>query len=208
VPITVEGLRRIMPLLPQDKAHLYLPHLEVAMREFDIITSLRMAGFLAQMAHESGQLSRWTENLNYSAEGLRRTWPTRFKTDRTAQKYARKPEAIANYVYADRYGNGNEASGDGWRFRGRGPGQLTFRSNYRTMGAALGLDLEGEPDLVATPPVGFRAFGAFWVKNGLNEIADTGDVRQMTRVINGGLLGLHEREELFARAKTVLGVRS
>lgn len=210
--VTVAELRRVMPALPLVKAEQFLPDLDVALREFDISTTRRLAAFLSQIAHESNQLSRWVENLNYSTDGLIKTWPARFghgrkanaqqraEGRRLAERLARKPEAIANYVYANRGGNGNEASGHGWLYRGRGPGQLTLLDNYRAMGRVLKLDLVAEPDLVATPAVGFRAFGAFWSVNRLNQIAESGDVRAVTRVINPGLLGLAEREEFYRRA--------
>lgn len=184
----------------------YLPLLDAAMREFKIDSELRAAAFLAQMAHESAGLTRWTENLNYSATGLMNTWPRRFPTPAAAQHYHRQPEKIANKVYANRMGNGSEASGDGWRYRGRGPGQLTGRENYTKMAQRLGVDLVANPDLVATPAVGFRSFGAFWMDHGLNPLADLGQMRKITLAINGGLLGLDERQELYEVAKRALGL--
>src|ERR1041385_1279298 len=133
------ALSRIMPRAPEVAA--WSRVLDRAMEEFSIDTPLRKAAFLAQVAYESSELRRLVENLNYSAAGLRSTWPKRFPSDALARAYARQPERIANYVYANRLGNGDVASGDGWRFRGRGLLQVTGRSNYTAVGAALGLPL-------------------------------------------------------------------
>lgn len=180
--------------------------LDAAMHRFEIDTPPRMAAFAAQLAHESGQLQRWTENLNYRWERLRQVFPKHFTSDAQAQAFDRKPERIANRVYASRMGNGPEASGDGWRYRGRGPIQLTGRDNYRACGSAIGVDLVGDPDLLATPGPGCLAAAWFWTRNGLNALADAGDFVTITRRINGGLNGLAERRAFWEQAKTVFGV--
>ena len=180
--------------------------LDAAMRRFEIDTPSRMAAFAAQLAHESGQLQRWTENLNYRWERLRQVFPKYFTSDAEARAFDRKPERIANRVYASRMGNGPEASGDGWRYRGRGPIQLTGRDNYRACGSAIGVDLVGDPDLLATPGPGCLAAAWFWARNGLNALADAGDFVTITRRINGGLNGLAERREFWEQAKEVFGV--
>lgn len=209
--LDLDRLRKIMPQLPAADAERYLPHLLAAMQEFEIDTPARAAAFLAQLAHESAELTRWAENLNYSAAGLRRTWPARFAGKAgwaLALKLARQPADIANLVYASRMGNGPPESGDGWRFRGRGPIQLTGRDNYLRAGAALGLPLEDEPHLVAEPGVGFRAAGLYWTRwKGLNAIADTetdAAFAAITRKINGGTAGLAERRRYWKRAKEAL----
>ena len=180
--------------------------LDAAMGRFEIDTPPRMAAFAAQLAHESGQLQRWTENVNYRWERLRQVFPKYFSSDAEARAFDRKPERIANRVYAGRMGNGPEASGDGWRYRGRGPIQLTGRDNYRACGSAIGVDLVGDPDLLATPGPGCLAAAWFWARNGLNALADAGDFVTITRRINGGLNGLAERREFWERAKEVFGV--
>jgi len=180
--------------------------LDAAMRRFEIDTPSRMAAFAAQLAHESGQLQRWTENLNYRWERLRQVFPKYFTSDAEARAFDRKPERIANRVYASRMGNGPEASGDGWRYRGRGPIQLTGRDNYRACASAIGVDLVGEPELLATPGPGCLAAAWFWARNGLNALADAGDFVTITRRINGGLNGLAERRAFWEQAKTVFGV--
>jgi putative chitinase len=177
-----------------------------AMARFEIHRPARKAAFLAQLAHESGQLSRWTENLNYRWQRLRQVFPTYFRTDGEAQAFDRQPERIANRVYGGRLGNGPEATGDGWRYRGRGPIQLTGRENYRTCGAALDVDLLTRPERLETPEVGCLAAAWFWASKGLNALADAGDFVTITRRINGGLIGLADRQELWERAKAVFGV--
>jgi len=183
-----------------------VPALDAAMQRFDIASPARSAAFLAQLAHESGQLQHWTENLNYGWQGLLKTFPKYFKSEAEARQFERKPERIANRVYADRMDNGNEASGDGWRYRGRGPIQLTGKDNYRTCGVGIGVDLVNEPERLETPEVGCLAAAWFWASKGLNALADAGDFVTITRRINGALKGLEERTAFWTRAKAVFGV--
>lgn len=171
---------------------------------FSLTTPARQSAFLAQAAHESAGFTRLTENLNYSATGLAATWPGRFRgadgqPNALAQALHRRPEAIANLVYASRMGNGPEASGDGWRYRGRGLLQITGRAQYQRCGAALGLPLVEQPDLLAQPEPAVLSAAWFWQVNGLNELADAGDFEAITRRINGGLNGLAERRALWAK---------
>lgn len=170
-----------------------------AMVKYDITTPQRQAGFLANCAHESQGFRRVSENLNYSVDGLRRVFP-RYFDESLAQHYARKPEAIANHVYAHRLGNGDERSGDGWKYRGRGLIQLTGRSNYR----AYSPKAEANPDLLLEPFYAADSAGWFWHKNDLNTLADRGDVTALCRRINGGLNGLVEREKHYDAMLTVL----
>ena len=169
--------------------------LESVIREFDISNPFRLAHFLAQTAHESGNFKHVRENLNYSAEGLLRTFPKYFSKE-TAPIYARKPEMIANIVYESRMGNGNRNTGDGWRFRGRGYLQLTGRVNYKSFGDFISVDLTKDPDLVATKyPLTSAAW--FFEKNKLWAICDQGvdvaTIRQVSRRVNGGTIGLQDR---------------
>jgi putative chitinase len=203
--LTRADLEAVMPLAAK-VADSVIDALDAAMRRFEIDTPSRMAAFAAQLAHESGQLQRWTENLNYRWERLRQVFPKYFTSDAEARAFDRKPERIANRVYASRMGNGPEASGDGWRYRGRGPIQLTGRDNYRACGSAIGVDLVGDPELLATPGPGCLAAAWFWDRNGLNALADAGDFVTITRRINGGLNGLAERRAFWEQAKTVFGV--
>ena len=176
-----------------------------------ITTRRRVAHFLAQIGHESGSLTRTEENLNYSATRLRQIWPTRF-TAETALNYANHPQRIANRVYANRMGNGDEASGDGWRYRGRSPIQLTGRDNYRRMADLTGLPLLSKPDLACNVTEGALIAATWWQANGLNPLADTGDTLAVSRRVNLGSAtttrtpnGLRDRIERTRRAGTVLG---
>ena len=153
-----------------------------------------MAAFIGQCSHESGGFRTLNENLNYSAQGLRNTWPSRFPDDATANAYARQPEKIANKVYGGRMGNGPEASGDGWRYHGRGLIQLTGKANYQAAGAALGVDLVANPDLAATPKYAALTAGWYWDTHKLNALADKQDNTAITKAINGSTLGLIDRQ--------------
>lgn len=208
--ITEQKLSAIMPACSNVTA--WVTALNNAMSRFDITGGQRMAAFLAQVAHESGQLARLSENLNYSAKRLMQVWPSRFPTLEKAQKYEKNPEKLANYVYAGRLGNGDEASGDGWRFRGRGLIQLTGRGNYRAAGQGIGLPLEEQSDLLGQPEAAALSAAWFWKSHGLNELADdrsndndNEDFKTITKRINGGTVGLQERIAFWKRAKTVLG---
>lgn len=203
--ITRDQLIHIMPHAAARAAQFLTP-LSAAMDEFGIDTPARKSAFLAQAAHESSQLGSLVENLNYSAEGLINTWRRRF-TLVDAAAYARKPERIANRVYASRMGNGDEASGDGWRFRGRGIFQVTGRSNYTDCSNALYHDalLIERPELLEQPAGACRSAGWFWQSRELNQWADIGDFKTLTIRINGGLNGYAERSEFYLRAKEALG---
>ena len=172
------------------------PALAAAMEEFEIDTPQRIAMFLAQCAHESAYFSVKRENLNYSADGLKKIFPKYF-ANRDASEYNRQPEKIANVVYSNRMGNGDEESGDGWRFCGRGFIQLTGKSNYTACGTALGVDLSENPQYLETPEGAARSAGWFWSKNDLNKYADAGDIVSCTKRINGGTIGLEDRTEIY-----------
>ena len=172
------------------------PALAAAMEEFEIDTPQRIAMFLAQCAHESAYFSVKRENLNYSADGLKKIFPKYF-ANRDASEYNRQPEKIANVVYSNRMGNGDEESGDGWRFCGRGFIQLTGKSNYTACGTALGVDLSENPQYLETPEGAARSAAWFWSKNGLNKFADEGDIKGATKRINGGFIGLEDRTEIY-----------
>lgn len=183
----------------------WLAPLQTACDAHQINTPPRAAAFLAQVGVESARLTAVVENLNYSAEGLLATFPKYF-TEAEAQLYARRPPAIANRVYAGRYGNGDEASGDGWRYRGRGLMQITFHDNYQLCGVALGLPLVQQPDLLAVPANAAASAAWWWTTHGLNALADAGQFQQITRVINGGLNGYSQRLYLYGAVKKALGI--
>lgn len=205
--LTKDELANVCPALAKaGRVDEYLPFINAALEEFAINTPVRIAAWLAQMAHESIEMMALHENMNYSAERLRQVFPKYFPTAARAQLYAHKPEAIANLVYANRYGNGGPETGDGWRFRGAGITHLTFRDNFREFGAALGVDLVAQPELAADPTVMFRIAARYWATRGCNTLADAGSFETITRRINGGLNGQSSRLVYWARAKKALGV--
>jgi putative chitinase len=162
---------------------------------FDITTPARVAGFIAQCQHESLDFTILQENLNYGAKGLRGLFGKYFKDDATALQYERKPELIANKIYSSRMGNGPEASGDGWKFRGRGILQITGRSNYTQASRDLFQDdcLVQDPDLLRQPAYATLTACWFWKKNNLNQVCDSGDIVSLSKKINGGTIGLEDR---------------
>ena len=168
--------------------------------KFEINTPLRLAHFLAQCGHESGGFRVTQENLNYSAKGLAGIFKKYFPTEAAATPYARNPQKIANKVYANRMSNGSEASGDGYKFRGRGYIQLTGRDNYTQFGKAIGEDIANNPDVVSSNYALLSA-AWFWSKNGLNKLADGGAsdtvVTSITKRVNGGTIGLADRIKHF-----------
>lgn len=190
--------------------------------EFEITTPQRIAGFLAQTSHESGGYTMLTENLNYRAATLAACWPNRFAvlgSDKkpvkdqqgkltptaVANAIAGKPELIANMVYSSRMGNGPAESGEGWKYRGRGLKQLTGKDNYARCGQALGIDLVGDPDLLLQPLYAARSAGWFWKANALSTFADAGDIKGMTKKINGGFIGLEQRQKLYDKILAAIG---
>ncbi|HBO0403311.1 glycoside hydrolase family 19 protein [Pseudomonas aeruginosa] len=206
--ITEQQLLQILPNAGH-RAGFFVPALNAAMGRFGITSPVRVAAFLAQVGHESAHLTQLVENLNYSACGLAATWPSRYrsadgKPNALALNLARHPQAIANNTYASRNGNGDDASGDGWRYRGRGLLQITGRSNYRAAAAGLGQPLEAEPELLEQPEWAALSAAWWWSTRGLNELADRVEFAAITRQINGGLNGQAERLALWERAKAVL----
>lgn len=190
-------------------AEQYLHHLEETLPKHGISESrLRLAHFFAQVLHESGCMRFDMENLNYSSDALRKVFGKYFTTAEEADAYARKPEKIANRVYANRMGNGDEASGDGWKYRGRGLIQLTGRANYKAFAEWIGDGrVMDEPDLVCTEYAVHSAV-FFWVTHDLNRLADDDDVVGLTKRINGGVNGLAHRRELLNKANGLLSMLS
>jgi len=172
---------------------------------FNITTNNQKAMFIGQCSHESGNFRLLQENLNYKAATLMKLWPKRFPTLEVANQYAGNARAIANKVYADRMGNRDEASGDGYRFRGKGLVQLTGHSNHFHAGKALGVDFVMQPDLVATPKYAALTAGWFWDTHKLNPPADALDYTKVTKIINGGTIGLDDRIKHVQHALAVLG---
>jgi putative chitinase len=176
-----------------------------AMTQFGIDTPLRQASFLAQVLHESEMLRVTQENLDYSAESLLRLFHAHFD-EASASEYARHPERIANHIYANRMGNGDEASGDGWKNRGHGPIQITGADNMALLTIALNLDITSNPDLLLDPVNGAASAGWFWSQRNLNDLADNGKQREIRRRVNGGEIGLDECVELYKRICGVFGI--
>jgi len=170
--------------------------------KYNISTTQRQAAFIGQCQHESNNFRTLEENLHYSADGLMRTWPSRFPSRDVAEQFAQNPEKIANKVYAGRLGNTEE--GDGWAFHGRGIIQLTGRDLYERCGKALGIDLINKPDLLVDCNFACLSAGWFWNKAGLNDLADSRGYPEMTKRINGGLLGLADRIAKIDVAKEIL----
>lgn len=188
----------------------YLDALNRYMPAYGITSKASIAAFLAQIAHESQDFTRVVENLNYSAQGLANTWPNRYAANPKAKaktpnavalRLHRNPEAIANNCYANRMGNGGEASGDGWRYRGRSLKQVTGKDNYTACGKALDLDLISHPELLELPENAVRAACWFWKANNLTPLADAGNFTKVTEIINGGTNGLAERQAYYATAR-------
>ena len=178
--------------------------------KYGITTERCVAHFLSQCAHESAGFKKLEENLNYSAKALRAVFGRYFgePPKRDADEYHRQPEMIANYVYMDefrKYKMGNTEEGDGWRFRGRGLKQLTGRDNYTKFGASVDMTAEEAAEYVATPAGAIESACWFWNANNLNDIADTDDVKRMTKKINGGSIGLEDRQRRYLNAMEVLG---
>ena len=173
--------------------------------EYDINTPQRVAAFIAQAAHESGNFTALHENLNYRAETLMKVFPKYFPTDALAQQYAHNPEMIANRVYANRMGNGDEASGDGFRYCGRGLIQLTGKSNYQAFADSVQMPLEDVPAYLQTFEGAVQSACWFWETNNLNQYADSGDILTMTKRINGGTIGLADRQAHYTHDLQVFG---
>ena len=200
--LSQDQLAQIIPGNP------YIEHwykaLSEALPDYDINSPQRVASFLAQCGHESGGFTAIKENLNYKAESLVRVWPRYFNTD-NANDYAHNQEKIANRAYANRMGNGDEASGDGYRFCGRGLIQLTGRSNYQAFADSIQEDINNLPDYLATFEGCVQSACWFWEANNLNQYADNYDLLTMTKKINGGTLGLDDRTARYKKALAIMG---
>lgn len=180
----------------------WLDPLNETLDKYNINTPQRIACFIGQCQHESGNFTLLQENLNYSADALMRVWPSRFPTREEANKFHRNPEKIANKVYGGRMGNTED--GDGWKYRGRGIKQLTGKENYRNCGNGIGVDLVNDPDLLLEPEYACLSAGWYWNKHNLNALADKEDYELLTKRINGGLIGHDDRMKRIRHAQSVL----
>lgn len=202
--LTEDHLRHLIPKVKNLTE--WHESLNEVLPQYDITDIARAAAFIAQCSHESAGFTALSENLNYSADGLRKIFSKYFPTQELAQAYHRQPERIANKVYANRMGNGDEASGEGWRYRGRGLIQLTGKSNYTRCSEFLFQDhtLLEQPDCLTQPYYALHSACWFWTANKLNELADAQDMRMLTKRINGGFIGLEDRVKHYNHALEVL----
>lgn len=204
--ITLEQLKRAIPNAPKGAPERFIEAINRAMDIYDINTRLRQAHFLCQIAWESDSLRYTVENLNYSAAGLRKMWPSRF-TEQQAKDYAHKPEKIANRVYANRMGNGSEGSGDGWKYRGRGLIQLTGKENYTKYGYIVGDTWPvSDPARLCEAQWAADSAGYFWKARHLNELADKDQHTNITKIINGSTATAARRLAFLRNAKIALGL--
>ena len=210
--ITLEQFSAMIPRNKEPEA--WYENVVDMFKKYDIITPLRIAGFMAQCGHESADFTALEENLNYSEKALNGVFGRYFgKGKRNAAEYARKPKKIANYVYQDEFRSkrgamGNTEDGDGWRFRGRGNKQLTGRNNYTAFGKSVGTSAEEAAEYVATKKGALESACWFWATNKIDRYADNDDIIGMTKRINGGTIGLDDRKSRYARAKSILGGES
>jgi putative chitinase len=198
--VTAIQLNQFFEDTPEETVDLFVDPLNRAFAKFEIDTPLRIAMFLAQVGHESGGLKFTKENLNYSGDRLLVVFPTHFDGSDDMSTFNRKPEKIANRVYCNRMGNGDEASGDGYKFRGRGLIQLTGKNNYTRFAEAIGKDIDDVVEYAETPEGAAMSAGWFWSSNNLNRAADAGDVLAATKRINGGTNGLAQRQIAYNEA--------
>ena len=204
IQITLANIQAIIPTKPEI-IEKFIEPLNVTIIKYDIGTEARLSAFLAQIFHESGNLTAVKENLNYSQRALLTLFKKYFDAE-TAPKYARNQEMIANRIYANRMGNGDEKSGEAFKYRGRGLIQCTGKNNYKACGDSLKIDLLSKPELLETPKYAALSAGWFWDSNKLNSICDKNTEEsfiQLTKRINGGIIGLEHRLELWHKAKLV-----
>lgn len=209
--MTPADLLRIMPQAGR-QADVFASGLTDAMQRYNIVGPVRQAMFLAQIGVESGQLTRLEESLNYTPDALIATFNSKVQrfTRAQADEYGRTPahganqRMIGSIAYANRMGNGNVGSGDGYTFRGRGLLQITGRNNYEKCGQSLGFNLVVNPDLLKTPRLAAESAAWFWSANAINRIADEGNVEAVTRKVNGGVHGLALRKAMYETARKVL----
>ena len=200
---TKEQLKEMIPKNPY--VDQWFEAISEILPEYEITTPQRVAAFLAQCAHESGGFVFLKENLNYKAASLRRVFPKYFPDDAIAAQYAGKGEMIANRVYANRMGNGDEASGDGFRYCGRGLIQLTGKNNYTFFAGSLDIPVEEASEYLQTFEGAVQSACFFWEQNKLNQWADAGDILTLTKRINGGTIGLEDRIKHYEHALHIFG---
>lgn len=202
--ITLNQLKLIIPY--NRNPTVWIDPINQIVDQYQINTNLRLAAFLAECAHESTDFMVLEENLNYKAGALMSMWPAHFPTLVAANLYAGNPQKIANLIYSNKNGNGSEASGDGWNYRGRGLIQLTGKSNYQFFATSIGYLLEDVPTFLATPAGAVQSACYYWQSRPiLNTLADSGDIDRISKLINGGINGLADRHQRYTKAISILG---
>jgi len=203
--ITLEMLKQLCPKTKESVLKKYALSIHETAEYYDMyVNKKRAAAFVAQIAHESGGFNFVKENLNYSAKGLTGTFKKYFPNEALAKQYERQPEKIANRVYANRMGNGDEASGDGYKYCGRGLIQLTGKQNYTRFAEDLGLSIDETVAYLETPEGAVSSAGWFWDQNNLNQWCDKDDFVTLTKRINGGTIGLEDRKHHYELALKLL----
>jgi putative chitinase len=202
--ITNEQLKAITGIKDDVKINGLISGLTKVAVKYEINTKLRLCHFLAQLMHESGGFSLVKENLNYSADGLLKIFPKYFPTKEIATAYARQPQKIANKVYGNRMGNGNEASGDGFKYSGKGYIQITGKENYALLTKDTGTDFVNHPELLLTNENAIMSAGWYWNSRKLNAYADIDDILTITKKINGGTIGLEDRKAQLTKCKQII----
>ena len=200
--ITTEQLQVILP--HNQDTHTLCATLNGLLPKYEINTKNRIAGFLGQCAVESVEFTVFHENLNYSSQSLMRVWPHYFLSPVIADQYAHQPEKIANHVYANRYGNGNEESGDGWLYRGRGAIQTTFHDNYKVFAVFIGLPIDKTVAYCETLAGAVESACFYWKLHKINDDCDADNIESMTHKINAAKLSLDTRKMYYEKAKSVL----
>ena len=204
LPLSSQQIQQVFITTKLDTINLYADSLNFFMKECEIDTKLRICAFLSQIGVESGNLTVTKENLNYSAQGLLKTFPKYFPTQELAEKYQRKPEMIANRVYGGRLGNGPEETGDGWKYRGRGLIQVTGKENYQRFAKDRGLAFDEVIGYLETPDGASESAVWYWTSRKINNAADAQDIVLVSKLVNGGTHGLEQRKALYQQALSVL----
>jgi putative chitinase len=205
--LTIEQLKQIMPQALTQQLENFMDEFNTQLPHYEINTPLRVAAYIAQGAHESGELRELIENMYYTnPQRLMAVWPARFRTVENAIPYIKNPEKLGNFVYANRMGNGPAESGDGYRYRGRGWFNGTGKEFYIKMSKISGHDFVAHPDDMANPKFSVLSACEEWKSGNLNKLADTEDFEGITKFINGGLIGFQSRLNYFTKAKKVLGI--
>jgi putative chitinase len=203
--ITEAQLKRLFPNAKDATIKAFAAKAPALFKEFGLSEKrVRIEYFLAQIAHETGGLTRSVENLAYTAKRIVEIWPTRFATIASAEPYANNPEKLANKVYSNRMGNGTPESGDGYRYRGRGYIQITGKDNYRITGGVAGIDLVSQPERAILTSDALRVACAYWKSKNLNPLCDERKFEEVTRRINGALIGLDDRKVWLAKVRKTL----